>query len=61
MARAVGATNAVAFDLTAACSGFLFGVNTASQFLHNGAYGTVRPRRSPRSPAARRRVDASPG
>ena len=61
VARAVGATNAVAFDLTAACSGFLFGVNTASQFLHNGAYGTVRPRRSPRSPAARRRVDASPG
>eukprot|EP00316_Scyphosphaera_apsteinii_P009176 CAMPEP_0119313468 /NCGR_PEP_ID=MMETSP1333-20130426/29182_1 /TAXON_ID=418940 /ORGANISM="Scyphosphaera apsteinii, Strain RCC1455" /LENGTH=251 /DNA_ID=CAMNT_0007318311 /DNA_START=480 /DNA_END=1232 /DNA_ORIENTATION=- len=41
VARAVGATNAVAFDLTAACSGFLFGVNTASQFLHNGAYNTA--------------------
>jgi len=41
VARAVGATNAVAFDLTAACSGFLFGVNTASQFLHNGAYKTA--------------------
>mmetsp|Transcript_19283 Transcript_19283/g.30172 ORF Transcript_19283/g.30172 Transcript_19283/m.30172 type:complete len:406 (+) Transcript_19283:210-1427(+) len=27
----------VAFDLTAACSGFLFGVVTASQFLTNGA------------------------
>lgn len=38
VARNVGATNAVAFDLTAACSGFLFGVNTAAQFLHNGAY-----------------------
>jgi 3-oxoacyl-[acyl-carrier-protein] synthase III len=25
----------VAFDLTAACSGFLFGVTTAAQFLHN--------------------------
>lgn len=25
----------VAFDLTAACSGFLFGITTASQFLHN--------------------------
>jgi len=37
----VGATNAVAFDLTAACSGFLFGVNTAAQFLHNGAYRTA--------------------
>ena len=36
VAKLVGATNAVAFDLTAACSGFLFGINTASQFLHNG-------------------------
>lgn len=41
VARAVGATNAVAFDLTAACSGFLFGVNTASQFLHSGTYKTA--------------------
>ena len=41
VARSVGATNAVAFDLTAACSGFLFGINTASQFLHNGAYKTA--------------------
>jgi len=41
VARNIGAKNAVAFDLTAACSGFLFGVNTASQFLHTGAYKTV--------------------
>ena len=41
VAREIGATNAVAFDLTAACSGFLFGVNTAAQFLHNGAYQTA--------------------
>jgi len=41
VARLVGAHNAVAFDLTAACSGFLFGVNTASQFLHNGVYSTA--------------------
>jgi len=41
VARSIGATNAVAFDLTAACSGFLFGINTASQFLHNGAYKTA--------------------
>ena len=41
VAVAVGATDAVAFDLTAACSGFLFAVNTASQFLHNGAYNTA--------------------
>lgn len=30
-------TNAAAFDLVAACSGFLFGVVTAGQFLQNGA------------------------
>lgn len=41
VAREIGATNAVAFDLTAACSGFLFGVNTASAFLQSGAYETV--------------------
>uniref|UniRef100_I2CQW7 beta-ketoacyl-[acyl-carrier-protein] synthase III n=1 Tax=Nannochloropsis gaditana (strain CCMP526) TaxID=1093141 RepID=I2CQW7_NANGC len=38
VAAAVGATQAVAFDLTAACSGFLFGVVSASQFLHSGCY-----------------------
>ncbi|CAN0141042.1 unnamed protein product [Ascophyllum nodosum] len=38
VARAVGATGAVAFDLTAACSGFLFGLVTASQFLNSGTY-----------------------
>jgi 3-oxoacyl-[acyl-carrier-protein] synthase-3 len=41
VARSIGAVNAVGFDLTAACSGFLFGLNTASQFLHNGAYQTA--------------------
>ncbi|KAL1522657.1 hypothetical protein AB1Y20_017635 [Prymnesium parvum] len=41
VASQVGATNAVAFDLTAACSGFLFGMNTAAQFLHTGAYQTA--------------------
>lgn len=38
VANAVGAKGAVAFDLTAACSGFLFGLVTASQFLHSGTY-----------------------
>jgi len=33
----LGASNAVAFDLTAACSGFLFGLVTASQFLASGS------------------------
>ena len=34
----LGAYNAVAFDLTAACSGFLFALITASQFLKGGIY-----------------------
>ena len=34
----LGAKNAVAFDLTAACSGFLFALVTASQFLRGGCY-----------------------
>lgn len=37
----LGATKAVAFDLTAACSGFVFGMVTAAQFIHTGAYQTV--------------------
>jgi 3-oxoacyl-[acyl-carrier-protein] synthase-3 len=35
VAASLGCTNAVAFDLTAACSGFLFGAVTAGQFLNN--------------------------
>jgi len=34
----LGAHNAVAFDLTAACSGFLFALITASQFLKVGSF-----------------------
>ncbi len=34
----LGASNAVAFDLTAACSGFLFALITASQFLKGGIF-----------------------
>ncbi len=34
----LGAGNAVAFDLTAACSGFLFALITASQFLKGGSF-----------------------
>ncbi len=33
----IGASNAVAFDLTAACSGFLFALVTASQYLASGS------------------------
>src|SRR5690606_29217615 len=34
----LGARRAAAFDLAAACSGFLYGVVTASQFVRTGAY-----------------------
>tara|TARA_Y100000589_G_scaffold265940_1_gene257025 strand:- start:5528 stop:6535 length:1008 start_codon:yes stop_codon:yes gene_type:complete len=34
----LGAKKAVAFDLTAACSGFLFALITASQYLRSGSY-----------------------
>ena len=33
---AIGATSAVAFDLTGACSGFVLGVVTAAQYLRTG-------------------------
>mmetsp|Transcript_8822 Transcript_8822/g.12540 ORF Transcript_8822/g.12540 Transcript_8822/m.12540 type:complete len:442 (-) Transcript_8822:210-1535(-) len=39
IAAALDCTNAVAFDLTAACSGFLFGSVTAGQFLSNSGNG----------------------
>jgi 3-oxoacyl-[acyl-carrier-protein] synthase-3 len=32
----VGAKNAFAFDITAACAGFVFGANLASQFIQSG-------------------------
>ena len=37
----IGASRAVAFDLTAACSGFVFGLVTATQFIHTGVYQNV--------------------
>lgn len=38
---AMGATKAVAFDLTAACSGFVFGLVTAAQYIRTGVYQNV--------------------
>lgn len=38
---AVGATQAVGFDLTAACSGFVFGLVNATQFIRTGVYRKV--------------------
>jgi len=35
---ALGANRAVAFDLTAACSGFLFALITAAQYLRSGSF-----------------------
>lgn len=33
----LGAVNAVSFDVTAACTGFIFGINVAEQYLKSGA------------------------
>jgi len=38
---AIGAGRAVAFDLTAACSGFLFALITAAQYLRTGSFERV--------------------
>ncbi|NEQ35357.1 MAG: ketoacyl-ACP synthase III [Okeania sp. SIO3I5] len=35
------AKQAVAFDMTAACSGFVFGLVTAAQFIRNGVYQNI--------------------
>uniref|UniRef100_A0A4D6WSN5 Beta-ketoacyl-[acyl-carrier-protein] synthase III n=1 Tax=Dicranema revolutum TaxID=239144 RepID=A0A4D6WSN5_9FLOR len=37
----IGASKAVAFDLTAACSGFVLGLVTATQFIQNGSYNNI--------------------
>lgn len=36
--KAIGADNAVAFDLTAACSGFMFGLSVADKYIRSGVY-----------------------
>jgi len=37
----MGMKNAWGFDLSAACSGFLFGLNTAAQFIRTGVHKKV--------------------
>lgn len=37
----IGAKNAACFDVSAACTGFIFGLNTASQFIKTGEYKTI--------------------
>jgi len=41
IADKVGAKNAFAFDLMAACSGFLFALTTASKYIESGAHKKV--------------------
>ena len=41
IADKVGAKNAFAYDLMAACSGFLFSLSTASKFIETGTYKKV--------------------
>jgi len=37
----VGATNAWGFDLSAACSGFIYGLETGANFINSGKYNKV--------------------
>ncbi len=41
IASEIGATKAFAYDLMAACSGFLYGLSTASKFIQSGQYKKV--------------------
>ena len=41
IADKIGATNCFAYDLMAACSGFLYSLATASKFIETGAYKKV--------------------
>lgn len=36
--KAIGAKNAVAFDIVAACSGFMFALSTADKYIKSGEY-----------------------
>ena len=41
VASAINAKNAYAYDLSAACSGFLYGMSTATSFIESGRYKKV--------------------
>lgn len=41
VASKIGATNAFAYDLQAACSSFLYGISTASAYIESGKYKKV--------------------
>ncbi len=39
--KAIGASRAVCFDLSAACSGFIFAIETARRFIKTGGYQNI--------------------
>ena len=39
--EAIGATNAFAFDLSAACSGFIYALTTGASFIESGRFKNV--------------------
>ncbi|MBE5039042.1 beta-ketoacyl-ACP synthase III [Ructibacterium gallinarum] len=39
--KQIGAVNAAAFDVNAACPGFIFAITTAAQYVENGMYKNV--------------------
>ena len=41
VASQIGAVNAFSYDLSAACSGFLFGMSTAARYIESGRYKKV--------------------
>ena len=41
VASAINAINAYAYDISAACSGFLFGMSSASSFIESGRYKKI--------------------
>ena len=41
IADKIGAKNAFAYDLMAACSGFLYAISTASKFIETGTYKRI--------------------
>ena len=41
VASQINASNAYAFDINAACSGFLFGMSTATSYIESGRYNKV--------------------
>lgn len=41
LAKSIGANNAFAYDIGAACSGFIYGLSTASAFIESGRYKKI--------------------